>query len=403
MIIEVLSSLVLAFWVLLALDAKRWWPSGMTLRSPRALDGERRRSEARPPVTVVVPARDEADTLRKTLPFLLAQGDDFDALIVVDDRSTDGTGNVARNIAASSPHTAKVRIVEAPPPPPGWSGKIFALETGIRAASGASEDHAPAGPPGASQAPPCWFLFTDADILHPSGSIGALLEKALTGGFDLVSVMVRLRSESLWEKILIPPFVYFFQVLYPFRRVADPRSIVAAAAGGCVLLQRDALSRIGGLAAIREAVIDDVALARRIKDTGGGCWLGTHPDMLSVRAYSRLVEISNMVARTAFTQLRYSWTLLAATLIFLGLFFVGPPVLACAGFARGLPLGGAAALGAWIIESATLLPVVHHQRVNPLYALTLPAAAALYAYMTALSAWRHLKHGGVEWKGRKLR
>jgi len=215
-------------------------------------------------------------------------------------------------------------------------------------------------------------------------------------------VMARLCSESFWERLLMPPFVYFFQLLYPFRRVSDPRSRVAAAAGGCVLVRSSLLERAGGLGAIHGEVIDDVALARRVKLAGGRCWLGFDPDVVSVRAYGGLGEITRMVARTAFNQLGYRYTLLAATLGFLGLFFAAPPLLALLGALTHQLGAAAAALATWGLQALHFLPVVRHQRVPPAFALTLPLAAILYGYMTTISAWRHFSRAGVEWRGRPV-
>jgi hopene-associated glycosyltransferase HpnB len=378
---------VLLFWVVVALDLERWWPSAHTLRRP----GEGEREQER--VLVVIPARNEACSLPATLPSLLVQREDFSQLVLVDDDSSDGTRALADSIAAASDSASKILITAAPAPPPGWSGKLHALQCGLRAGC----DTTRGGAGGFA-----WYLFTDADIQHPPGSIRALLDKAAEGGHDLVSVMARLRVEGFWERLLVPPFVYFFQFLYPFRRVEDPRSRVAAAAGGCVLIRSDTLEKAGGLEAIRGAVIDDVALAARVQRAGGRCWLGLDPEIRSVRGYDTLAEMTHMVARTAFNQLGYRYSLLGGTLFFLGIFFASPPALALLSALNGWPIAGAAALLSWGIQAATFFPAVRHQRVRGLYALTLPLASVLYGYMTCVSAWRHLKRGGVEWKGRRV-
>jgi hopene-associated glycosyltransferase HpnB len=214
--------------------------------------------------------------------------------------------------------------------------------------------------------------------------------------------MVRLRCESFWERAIIPPFVYFFQLLYPFRRVADPRSRVAAAAGGCILVRESSFRQMGEFREIRGAVIDDVALAARLKRAGGRCWLGTDPEMLSVRAYGSFGEICRMVSRTAFTQLNHSWLLVLATLLALAIFFAAPPALAGLHFALGNAAPGLLALAAWAIQASTLLPVVRHQQVGALYAGLLPFSALLYAWMTLRSAWLSWRAEGVEWKGRRV-
>jgi hopene-associated glycosyltransferase HpnB len=389
--LEWIAFAVLAFWVFLALDIRRWWPGSLTLSGAESQPGTP--SGAGSSIYAIIPARNEARTLYRTLPALLAQGDALAGLLVVDDRSADDTPAVVHKLAAMAPCGESVRVLEAGDLPEGWSGKIHALQAGINAVERLEAEGKPA----------CeWLLFTDADILHGAHSVHALEKRAREGDFDLVSVMVRLRTSTFWEKLLVPPFVYFFQLLYPFRRVQDPESRVAAAAGGCILLRRSVLERVGGLEALRGAVIDDVTLARHVKGAGGRCWLGTDPEMLSIRAYEKLADIANMVARTAFCQLGYRYSLVVITLLFLGVFFVSPPVLLLLSAAAASWPGGALAGAAWALESATLLPVVRHQRVSSIFAATLPAASALYGAMTALSAWRHFTGRGVSWRGRVL-
>ncbi|MGQ9591256.1 MAG: glycosyltransferase, partial [Planctomycetota bacterium] len=311
-----LSAVVLAFWAAVALDRKRWWPSD--LRLPEASPAGA--AAAARGLAVIVPARDEAEIIGRTLPALLAQGDSFRALVIADDRSSDGTARLAAELAAGSPCAGKVRVVRVPQPPAGWSGKVHALEAGVRELAAWTPS-------------PEWILFTDADVVHAPGSLAALVEKSLAEGLDLVSVMVRLSVSNFWEKLLIPPFVYFFQLLYPFRRVAEVGSRTAAAAGGCLLLRREALDRMGGLSSVRGEVIDDVAIAKRVKASGGRIWLGTSDALVSARTYGSLEEIVRMVSRTAFVQLRKRYSLVALTLAGLALFLVSPPILAAAGAA----------------------------------------------------------------------
>ncbi len=388
-LLSFLSGLIFAFWAVLLCDWKRWWPRGHRLEADPAATASPGGDE----VVVVSPARDEAGTLPRTLPSLLEQGDSISTLVVVDDGSSDGTGELAHRLAADSPWAEKVRVIRGSPTPPGWSGKLHALATGLAAEAERGGEQ------------PCgsrWLLFTDADVRHSPRSVQRLLAKAREGSYDLVSVMVRLRCESVWERLLIPPFVYFFQLLYPFRRISDPRSRVAAAAGGCILLRESIFRQIGGFREIRGAVIDDVALASCVKGAGGRCWLGTDPDMVSVREYGGFEEIARMVSRTAFTQLHHSLLLLLATLLFLLVFFVAPPVLAVLLLAAGKALPGLMALSAYLIQTATIFPVVRHQRAGALYAFTLPVASLLYAWMTFRSAWLHFRARGVEWKGRRV-
>ncbi len=390
----VVSSAVLLGWVWLAVGRGHFW------RTDRRLGGHAPRVTghgAWPVVTAVVPARNEARVLPLALPTLLAQ--DYPApfhVVLVDDRSEDGTAAVARGVANESGWAQRLTVVGADPLPPGWAGKVWAMRRGVSAVRPDST----------------FVLFTDADIAHPADSVRALVGKALRDDLDLVSLMARLRAESAFERLLIPAFVYFFAMLYPFRWAGDPRRGTAAAAGGCMLVRRDALERAGGVESIAPEVIDDCALARRIKDhgreSGGRLWLGLSRQVRSVRAYGGLRGVWNTVARTAFTQLRYSPLLLLLTVLGMLLLFVAPPLAAVGGL-LALVLGGAAppaawlfasGLGAWAIMAVTYRPMgVWYQRAVP-HACTLPVAGALYTFMTISSAWRHLRGRGAAWQGR---
>jgi len=339
-------------------------------------------------VAAIVPARNEAEVLGRTLPSLLAQDHPNFRIILVDDRSTDGTGARAKELAREAGREDRLLVVEGTPTPAGWSGKVHALHIGLQAIQAAGPDSS-------------WILLTDADIRHPCDSVRSLLAKAWTEGRDLVSVMARLRAVGFWERILIPAFVFFFQVLYPFRRASDRRSRVAAAAGGCILVRRKILEDAGAFAAISGEIIDDVSLARAVKRAGGDLWLGFHQEVVSVREYPRLADIWCMVSRTAFVQLRHNYGLLAlAALALLGI-VVAPPILGGLALLAGCPGAGAAALGAWAIQSMMLLPSVRHHRVPALYAAVLPLAGLIYLLMTLSSAWDHLRGRGPAWKGRR--
>lgn len=386
MTITVLALVALAFWTLVLLDRRRWWPGEMSLAHPAPAPGP---AEEVPEVAAIVPARDEAETLRATLPALLDQTWPRFRVVLVDDRSTDGTAAAARDIARSAGRPERLDVVEAVPTPPGWTGKLGALQTGleeVRRRGGAE-----------------WVLLTDADIRHPRDSVAALLAIARSGGRDLVSVMARLRADGFWERLLIPPFVFFFQLLYPFRRVADPRSRVAAAAGGCILVRARVLEGAGAFASIAGEIIDDVSLAREARRAGAREWLGLDPEIVSVRAYPRLADIWRMVSRTAFVQLGRSYLLLLLTVAVLLEVLVAPPVLLAAALALRLPGAAAAALGAWLIPAVLLLPAVRHHRVPAPFALTLPAAGLLYLLMTVSSALDHLLGRGPLWRGRRYR
>jgi hopene-associated glycosyltransferase HpnB len=340
----VLGAISFAVWLaVLARPGRPWSPGPYSedLRAPEPA--------SRPAVTVVVPARNEAHLLPRTLPALLEQDV---PVVVVDDRSDDRTAEVA------AAHGA--RVVRGRPLPAGWVGKVWALEQGVRAA-----------PPGD------YLLLTDADIRHAPGTVARLVADAEAGGYALTSRLARLHCESVWERLLIPPFVFFFNVLYPMRRGG-------AAAGGCMLVRRQALEQAGGLAAIRDEVIDDVNLARRIAEAGGRVRLAlSRGDVVSLRRHRSLASLWRMVARTAFAQLGRSYVLAAATAVVLAVAFAAP--LALLAFP---PWGTALGAAAWLLQAALVLPTVRYFRLNPLWALTLPVAGALYGAMTLDSARR---------------
>jgi len=357
-----LAAISLAAWLWLALVWGRFWRTDQRL--PPLV-----RPDSWPAVAVVVPARDEAAMLPETLPSLLTQ--DYAGpmrVIVVDDGSTDGTGAIARSLGAE--------VVDAADPPPGWTGKLNALRRGVEEAPEAE-----------------FLLFTDADIRHAPSSLTALV--SASAGLDLVSQMARLRVHTVWERLVVPAFVYFFAMLYPFRWVNRPRTRAAAAAGGCSLVRRVALERAGGLAAVRGAVIDDVAIARLIKRSRGRIWLGLADFVDSVRPYPRLADLWLMVARSAFSQLRYSAVLLIGTVLALTVVFV-VPVAALAGGASAAILGGTA----WLIMALTFVPMLRYYRQPFVFAMVLPFTAVLYMLMTLDSARRHWVGRGAAWKGR---
>jgi hopene-associated glycosyltransferase HpnB len=362
-----IAALSLAIWGYLAAAHGRFWRTD--LRLPDGAD-----PDPWPHVTAVVPARDEAAVLPATVPALLAQ--DYPGrwrVIVVDDDSSDGTGDAAAALGAD--------VVRTAGPPPGWTGKVAAMAAGV-AAAGETD----------------FVLFADADIAFAPDTVRRLVRAATGSGFVLTSQMARLRTITRWERLIVPAFVYFFAQLYPFGRVNGPGR-TAAAAGGCMLVRRTALDAAGGIAAIRGALIDDVALGRRLKRQGR-IWLGLATGVRSVRPYPRLGDLWDMVARSAYTQLRYSPVLLAGTVLGLLLTYLVPPAALVAGAVTGdgLLLGLGAA--AWLVMAATYLPMLRHYGRNPLWALTLPATAALYAAMTVDSARRHHSGRGGTWKGR---
>jgi hopene-associated glycosyltransferase HpnB len=350
-----------------------------------------------PSVCVVVPARDEAPVLPAALPSLLLQDYPGRAeIFLVDDDSSDGTGDLARELARR--HGGLPLTVGSPgEPPAGWTGKLWAVRHGIGLARVRD---------------PEYLLLTDADIAHAPDSLRELVAAARSGGYDVVSQMARLRVESVWERFVVPAFVYFFAQLYPFRRIAAAGR-TAAAAGGCVLLRAQTAQRARIPDAIRHAVIDDVALARAVKRGGGRVWLGLAERVDSVRPYPRLHDLWRMVSRSAYAQLRHSPLLLAGTVAGLALVYLVPPVAVLSGLgARPPPAGGpggvaggstpAAVLGgiAWLVMAGTYVPMLRYYRQPLWLAPLLPFTAFLYLLMTVDSAVQHYRGRGAAWKGR---
>jgi hopene-associated glycosyltransferase HpnB len=374
------SALALLAWVYLLAFRGGYWRTDQRL--PATSSAGRPRSW--PDVVAVIPARNEADILPGTLPTLLNQ--DYPgqlSVVLVDDESGDGTAAVATALGAGAGN--ELKVISGSPPPPGWAGKVWAMAQGLEAA-GAPE----------------YVLFTDADIAYAPGVVAELVAAARGNDLALVSQMALLRCQTPPERLLIPAFVYFFAKLYPFRRVNAGRA--AAAAGGCMLVARAALAAAGGLSQISGARIDDVALGTLLKRAGSGCWLGFTSKVISIRKYSQVAPIWDMVARSAYTQLRYSPFALIGTVIGLAWLYLLPPAATVAGLALlGTPLAGWLAgtgAAAWAIMSATYLPVLRLDSLSPLRAPSLPLIAALYCGMTISSGWRHYSGRGGEWKGR---
>lgn len=368
----------LAAWCWLLLCQGFFWRTDVRL--PR-----RREPEAWPSVCVVVPARDEAAVLPASLPSLLAQDYPGRAeVFLVDDGSTDGTGELAR--ALSERHGGLPLTVGSPgEPPAGWTGKLWAVRHGIALARARG---------------PEYLLLTDADIAHTPDSLRELVAAAHGGGFDVVSQMARLRVESRWERLVVPAFVYFFAQLYPFRWIGREGSRTAAAAGGCVLLRAGMAEKARIPDAIRHAVIDDVALARAVKGAGGRVWLGLADRVDSVRPYPRLGDLWRMVSRSAYAQLRHSPPLLLGTVAGLALVYLVPPVAVIAGAAAGsAPVAVVGAL-AWAVMAGTYLPMLRYYRQPLWLAPLLPYTAFLYLLMTVDSAVQHYRGRGAAWKGR---
>lgn len=374
-----LSLFSLAIWIYLIGFRGQFWRTDQTL--PTAIE------VASVSVCVVIPARNEADLLPLTLRSLLLQNYSGKLdLFLVDDHSTDGTAQVAQETAAQLGQSDQLHILSAAPLPPGWTGKLWALEQGIQKAM---------------QLEPEYILLTDADIEHDSMNLQNLVSKAVNDDRELVSLMVRLRCESFWEKLLIPAFVFFFAKLYPFRWANDPMRSLAAAAGGCSLIRREALVRIGGVSAIRQALIDDCALADAIKSSGSRrIWLGLSSDTESLRPYDSLDAIWNMVARTAYTQLNYSPLLLVGTLFGMFIVYLFPIVGIIVGIIVGSSSVKLCSLLTYGLMLVSYFPITQFYRCPFWYAFCLPAIAALYSLMTIDSARKHWQGKGGAWKDR---
>ncbi len=339
-----------------------------------------------PDVAVVVPARDEAEVIGVSLASLLEQEYPGRAeVFLVDDGSTDGTGGIARELGRR-PGSLPLTVSSPGEPPAGWTGKLWAVRHGMdlaRERTGAE-----------------FLLLTDADIAHRPGSLRALVEAARDHDLDMVSQMARLRVETGWERLIVPAFVYFFAQLYPFRWINRPRGRTAAAAGGCVLLRATAAEAAGVPDTIRQSVIDDVALARAVKRSGGRIWLGLAERVDSVRPYPDLAELWRMVARSAYAQLRHNPLVLAGTVLGLALVYLVPPVAAVGGAVAGAWPLCALGAAAWAVMAGTYLPMLRYYGQPRRLAPLLPYTAALYLLMTVDSAVRHYRGQGAAWKGR---
>jgi hopene-associated glycosyltransferase HpnB len=370
-----LAAIPLAIWIYLLLARGGFW----RLSEDKI---ESRRLENWPRVVAVVPARNEAPTISQAVSSLAKQDypGEF-SIVVVDDHSDDGTAALARQAAEASGAAQRVTVHVAAPLAPGWTGKLWALHEGIQVVASQSAE---------------FFWFTDADIEHAPDTLRRLVFRAEKNSLDLTSLMVLLQAKTFAERLLIPPFLYFFLMLYPPRWIADPNASTAGAAGGCILLRRNVLAPIGGIASIRGEVIDDCALARAVKKSGGRIWMGLTRTSVSLRSYGTFAEIRDMIARTAFTQLRHSFVLLIAALT--GLF---------ATYLLAWILFFAYPGEAWLLVdtaialmTATFLLTVRFYNLSPVWALTLPAAAVFYGYATLLSALRYWLGRGGQWKGR---
>jgi hopene-associated glycosyltransferase HpnB len=335
-----------------------------------------------PDVTAIIPARNEEEHIAESIESLLDQRYPGRLrIVVVDDHSDDGTSGEARHAARSRGRESDLLVLPADPLPERWAGKVWAMQQGVTR--------------GLETEGGGYVLFCDADVLHGPGSLRELVCRTEWDGLDLASFMIRLKCESPAERLMVPAFVFFFRMLYPFRRANNPADRLAGAAGGMMLVRRSALERIDNLTPIHDALIDDCSLAREIKRGGHRIWLGMSRSCYSLRGYGTMREIVRMIARTAYTQLDYSPLKLAVCFLGLLVTFVAPLGLLFAG-------GSAAALGAasWLLMSALYLPMVRFYCQPAFMALLLPVTACLYLWATLVSAWNHVRGQGGQWKGR---
>jgi hopene-associated glycosyltransferase HpnB len=360
----ILASLSVLIWLLLLLGPAQAW----RMQEVLVVDPERTAEDS---VTTLIPARNEADTLPSTLDALFRQELDL-GVVVLDDGSTDGTGEAAARTGL------KLSVEKVPETPAGWMGKLWALEWGL------------------GRVQTDWILLLDADILLDPGTLPSLLGKARQDKLDFLSVMALPRGGGFWDGWLMPVFIYFFKWIYPFRLSNRPGSKVAAAAGGCILTRREVLKTVGAFESLRGSIIDDCALARRVKEQGWGTWIGVSRSVRMQRRHG-FAEIWQMVARTAYTQLNYSPLLLMACTLALVAVYGAPPLL------FGLlktPAALVAAL-AWMLMMISMIPTARFCGQWRLSGLFLPAAALLFLAMTWHSAFRYARGTRTQWKGRR--
>lgn len=371
--LELAAAVALALWLYLIFFRGAFWREFLNRSTP--MEGE---PEPAPRIVAVIPARNEAATIGRTVASLAAQ--DYPGvfhIMVVDDDSSDGTAAAAR--AAATPDV--LTVVHAAPLASGWTGKLWAISEGVRRSTRFHPDY---------------LLLTDADIVHPSGALEDLAARAAAGPYDLVSFMAKLRCHSPAERALVPAFVFFFFLLYPPAWIRNPRRATAGAAGGCMLVRQAALDKIGGIEPIRGSLIDDCALARAIKRSGGRIWLGLSPATISIRSYGTFGAIGRTISRTAFTQLRHSPLLLFATVTGLTITYLLPPAIAVA---APQPAAGMAAT-AWLLMSISYFPALRYYNRGWFAAPLLPLAALFYLGATIHSAISYWLGSGGSWKGR---
>lgn len=380
----IIVGLSLAIWLFLLLFWGNFWRADQRIADDT--NQIETYPEIYPTVWAVVPARDEAEAIALSLTSLLSQNYSGKfSVVLVDDNSSDRTREIAQARADKLGKRENLKIIAGQPLAEGWKGKLWAMQQGIEYAQAQAPDY---------------ILFTDADIKHDPDNLTQLVTKAETENLDLVSLMVLLRCQSFWEKLLIPAFVFFFQKLYPFPWVNNPNKSMAAAAGGCVLISNQALSSIGGIAAIKDALIDDCSLAQAVKSQGNNIWLGLSQTTISLRGYDSLTVIWKTIARTAYTQLNYSPLLLTGTLIGMTLVYLVAPIYLIVGILTNNWLVVAICTLTWLLMTCAYIPTIKLYKLSIIWALWLSAIAFLYTLMTIDSAVKYYQGKGGAWKGR---
>jgi hopene-associated glycosyltransferase HpnB len=372
--LTVAGALAVLIWAYLLLGRGAFWQIGRVIVRGGA-------PGPKPRVAVIIPARNEAAVIAQSMASLLEQAGESLHIFLIDDGSSDGTAQIARQTATSLGKLTSLTVLEGQTLPPGWTGKLWAVNQGVEAARAFAPD---------------FLLLTDADIAHSPATIPSLVALAENGGYDLVSCLVKLHCRGLAEKLLIPAFGFFFFQLYPPAWVSDSKRSTAGAAGGCLLIRPEALARAGGIEAIRSEIIDDCALARAVKRGGGKLWLGLTEASASIRPHGSFAGIGQMISRTAFNQLHHSILLLLGAVAGLSVTYLLAPGLLFSQYPEPMALGAVA----WVLMAAAYLPMVRSYRLNPLWALTLPLAALFYLGATIHSAIKFWLGRGGEWKGR---
>jgi len=375
-VLTAIACIPLLIWLYLVLGRSGFW------RVSRKLPPGDKSQQPRGTVVAVIPARNEAAGVARAVTSLLQQ--DFPALlrvVVVDDNSDDGTAELARGAAAKLGRESQLTLLQGHPVPAGWTGKMWAVAQGVAEAQKLNPDY---------------LLLSDADVEHAQGNLTELMQVTDSGGYDLTSYMVKLSCQTTPEKLLIPAFVFFFFLLYPPAAIGSPRTKIAGAAGGCMLIRTAALEQSGGITRIRSEVIDDCALAKAVKLSGGRLWLGLTSQTRSLRTYVTFGEMEHMIARTAFNQLRHSWLLLAGTCLALTVTYLLPIALLFTGHLIPALLGAAA----WALMTIAYAPMVDFYGRSVLWSLTLPLAATFYMAATVDSAIHYARGRGGQWKGR---